>query len=480
MKAGRGGLSVALILVSVAVPTAVYLWLHLTPSANRLFVLPTQHFFIVTNIALMSAGVAFLVARTAIRLEQRTVLLVALGFMAMASLFAVHGITTPGVLDAAGQYDYEAEGALSYAGTVVGHSAYLSLLAPSILFAASHSRPGRQIADRLSSRGTFGVVAGAVVAYGAVALLYPALIANSVLSHHPATLLVAAVSVVLFLYAAWRQFGVYARTRLPTHGALVAAFALLAEAQVIMALSEFWRLAWWQYHVLMLIAVVVAIGALFVELDRRRGLERFLSAEVVERVVSGDLLRLRGERRRVTVMFADLRGSTEMAETLDPETLVRTINETLGAFATCVFAHGGMLDKFLGDGLMAIFGVVPGHGAGAQAAADSALAMRHQVSQINERRKANGAPAIGFGVGIHTGEVVLGAIGIPQRSEFTAVGDTVNTAARLQEVSKQHGVDIVLSGQTVEEMDGGGLSLRDLGAVTLRGKSQPVQVLTIT
>src|SRR6185295_6118874 len=152
----------------------------------------------------------------------------------------------------------------------------------------------------------------------------------------------AVLSIVLFLYAAWRQFGIFAKTRLPMHGALVASFVLLAEAQVIMASSQFWTLAWWEYHVLMLGAVVLAIGALFLELDRRRGLERLLSAEVVERVVSGDLLRLSGERRVATVLFADLRGSTGIAENMEAEALVRMLHETVGVLAKSVFAHGGM------------------------------------------------------------------------------------------------------------------------------------------
>jgi adenylate cyclase len=286
------------------------------------------------------------------------------------------------------------------------------------------------------------------------------------------------VSAVLFIFAATRQAETYARTRFPMQGALVLSFIFLAEAQVIMVVSSFWTLAWWEYHVLMFAAVVLAMGALFLELDRRRGLERFLPAEVVERVVTGDPLRLGGERRAATVLFADLRGSTVLAEQLAAEHVVRLLNTYIGALAQCVFARGGMLDKFLGDGLMAVFGVLPDGSDGAVPAVQAALDMRREIQAVNARRVADGSTPIGFGVGIHTGEVVLGAIGIPQRSDFTAIGDTVNTAARLQEICKGHDVDIILSSQTVERLPADAFALRDLGPAEVRGKSQPVRILT--
>jgi class 3 adenylate cyclase len=435
----------------------------------------------VTNVALLSAAVAFLVARAAIRLEQRTVLFLALGFAALASFFTVHGFATPGVLAAvtSGQplgYDAFPN---TYTGTVIGHSAYLSLLAPAVLFAVSYSPAAYRFIDRVPARGAALVVALGVITYGVISTRAPHLITRSALSHAHATNTLAILSIGLFLYAAWRQFGIYSKTRLPMHGALVASFVLLAYAQVIMATSQFWTLAWWEYHVLMLAAVVLAIGSLFLELDRRRGLERFLSAEVVDRVVSGDLLRLSGERRVATVLFADLRGSTGIAENMEAESLVRMLNETVGVLAKSVFAHGGMLDKFLGDGVMAVFGVVPSGDAGATAATRAALDMREQIRRLNNQRAAARMPAVEFGVSVHTGELVLGAIGTPQRSEYTAVGDTVNTAARLQEVCKRSNVDIVLSGQTAERIDRTAFSLRPLGPMSLRGKSQPVEVFAI-
>lgn len=475
-------------LVVLAPPVLIFAVLQSHPRLNPLLVLPVQHFFVVTNVALLAAGVALLVARAALQTEQRRVLLIALGFMSMAGLFAAHGIATPGVMGtgAPGDAYYgpiapSAPGRYDYDRTVIGLSAYLSLFVPSLFFAAAYRRAIDRARPRRHTADVAGVIVVAVLllVYGALAVWNPDALAMLPLSRQSNAYYLAAVSMTLFVVAATRQMETYAKTRLPTHGALVIAFALLALAQFIMVVATFWTLAWWEYHLLMLAAVVLALGALFLELDRRRGLERFLPAEVVERVVSGDLLRLAGERRVVTVMFADLRGSTNLAEQLPAEEMVRTINEYVGILARCVFAQGGMLDKFLGDGLMALFGVVPDSSDGATAAARAALQMRAEVARANAARVARGLAPVGFGVGLNTGEVVLGAVGISQRAEFTAIGDPVNTASRLQELTKELDCDVVLSAQTAERLRAEPFALRSLGTTAVRGKAQPIAILTL-
>ncbi len=448
------------------------------PGVNHTLHLPVQHFFVVTDVSLLAAGTALLLVRSALQMEQFRLLLIAVGFLSMAGLFTVHAIATPGVLrPAPAGYDV----GYGYGGTVIGLSAYLSLFVPSLFFWVGYSQAAPKLQRRFprAATGIVIVVAVALLVYGAIASVAPQVLAALPLSDPQYAYPLAVVSAVLFVFAATRQAEIYARTRLPMQGALVVSFLFLAEAQVIMVVSSFWTLAWWEYHVLMFVAVVLALGALFLELDRRRGLERFLPAEVVERVVTGDPLRLAGERRVVTVLFADLRGSTVLAEQLAAEDVVALINTYVGVLARSVFAHGGMLDKFLGDGLMAVFGVLPDGSDGAVPAARAALEMRRAVRAVNAERVAQGGAPIGFGVGIHTGEVVLGAIGIPQRSDFTAIGDTVNTAARLQEICKGFEVDVVLSSQTAERLRAGAFALRDLGVAEVRGKAQPVGIFTL-
>lgn len=460
-------------------------WLALTPLADATWLLPGEHFLAVTVVSLLAAGVALLVARVALRMAQLQVLLTSLGFLAMAGFFAVHALSTPGALGAMPSYGnpYATAGntpaAGDYGGTVIGLSAFLSLFVPSWLFAAG-SVPSVVEAVRRRVPGRRGILAAGlgalVLAYAALSLWRADLVGAIPLSGPPGSYILAAVSVALLIVASVQYGRQLQRTRLPVHLALMAAFVLLAQAQVLMVATRFWSPAWWGYHLVMLAAVIVALIALFVELDRRRGLERFLPPEVVERVVAGDSLRAAGERRIATILFADLRGSTALAETLPAEDVVSLLNSYVGAMAEEVFNHDGMLDKYLGDGLMAVFGIVEGGADGADQAVQAALAMRGRVRAINART----GRSIGFGVGIHTGDVVLGAVGIPRRLDFTAIGDTVNTAARMEALCKDLGVSLVISETTVAGLKRGRPALRDVGPMPIRGRQGSVRVFTIS
>ncbi len=477
-----------LVLALCIAPSAVWMWLLARPDLNSQLVLPSEHFLVVTLISFLAVGVALLVVRTALLMEQYQVLLIALGFMSMAGFFTIHAVATPGAhtptigASSADPYGYTqaAPVTFDYNGTLIGASAFLSLSTPAVFFAAGSSQTVLSaLRRRVSSRALTLVAAALPLAYAGLAAWRSELIAYLPLSRPPLVYVLMLASGVLLALAAWQQGRAYAAAHFPFNGALVVAFIVLAQAQVLVVVSAFWTVAWWGYHVLMLTSVVIALGALFVELDRRRGLERFLSRELVERVVAGDLLRIAGERRTVTLLFADLRGSTALAEQLAPEQVIAIVNAYVGELARCVFANDGMLDKFLGDGLMAIFGVLPDASCGAQPAARAALAMRQRIRQLNSERRAQAQTALDFGVALHTGEVVLGAVGIAQRSDFTAIGDTVNTAARLEGQCKELGLDIVLSGHTASYLPRGEFSVVDLDAVTIRGRQQRVAVATL-
>lgn len=496
--------------VALLGPVVVWAWLLADPTRDRQVILPNEHFLVVTIVAVLALLVALLVIRSALQIEQYQVLLIALGFMAVAGFFSVHALSTPGVLasvpsasggsaaGAGGGYGtdygsgYSASGygaptghdhavTYDYGETVVGVSAFLSLFIPSFFFAASYAPVALRIKRGLPvPAGGLALLVGlGLVGYGALAGWYTELVAGLPLARPPWSYAVASISVALLLFTAWHQAAVYRRTGFPVQFALAIAFVLLAEAQVLMVVSTFWSLSWWGYHVMMFAAVVAALGALFVELDRRRGLERFLPTEVVERVVAGNLVSLAGERRTATVLFADLRGSTAISEALPAERVVELLNEYVGTMARCVFEQGGMLDKFLGDGVMAVYGVVPDRSDGAEPAARTALGLRRAFGELNARRAAAGLPTVDFGVGIHTGEVVLGAIGVPQRQDFTAVGDPVNTASRLESLCKEYKVDVVLSHDAVDRLPSADFRLRELGTTPIRGKREPVQLYTL-
>jgi len=480
-----------LALALLAVPLAIIIWLLRFPGSAPDATISFEHLIVVANVSLLALLVAVFVTRSALEQKAYRVLFVGLGFLSMAGFFTVHALATPGVLlqgpdvPVAGAYGgYSAAGTYHNqhgADAVLGISAYLSLLIPALFFAARYLpldwRPSQRL--RLLSRVIAAAVAIMLVGYGTLGLTAPDTLAELPLLQSPFVYMAAGISVALLLFSAWCQGREFLAGRLPMQAAQAAVFLLLADAQVAMSISPVWGPAWWGYHVLMLIAVVAALFALFIELDRRRGFERFLSPAVVERVMSGESISMGGHRQVVTILFADLRNSTALAEKLPAEGVVSVLNSYVGAMAQCVFDHGGVLDKFLGDGLMAIFGVPADASRGAANAIAAAQAMHETVAALNGQRTAAGGEPINFGVGIHTGEVVLGAVGLPQRSDYTAIGDTVNTASRLESLCKEYHVSSVVSADSVTMLDGQATDLKLLGTTAIRGKEHEVQVFTL-
>ena len=481
------------ILALLLVPTVAIALLLSRPDVNTAVPVPVEHVIVVTNVALLALVLALLVARAALELDQYRILLGALGFMAMSGLFAVHGLSTPGVLL---KGDKESDAAI-----VIGVSAAFSLYAAALFFAVRYTPLADALSRRLPPLPFIVAVVVALVGYAVVALdrpdvfttLFSAIAQYGVTSSgvygsgfggaetrvDPLPAALGAITILLFLFAAWRQWREFARSRLPTHGALVGSYVFLAQAEVSMLLSPPWAPSWWTYHLLMLGAVVLALGSFFLELDRRRGLERFLPSLVVDRVLHGEPLQFTGERQCATILFADMRGSTALAEGLTPEEVVRVVNDYLGVLARAVFGQGGVLDKFTGDGLMSIFGVFQDGTDGALPALRAALAMRRGVEQLSAERRARGDPTARFGIGIHTGEVVLGTIGIPERSDFTALGDTVNTASRLESLTKEYGVDVIVSEAVASRLRDGEVKLRRLGDAQVRGRTATVAVYAV-
>ena len=460
-------------MVAALLPTALLAWYLSESTRNQPIVVKLEHFVITSNVSVVAAFVAFLVARAALGVGHYRALLIALGFGCMAAIFAVHGLATPGVLE---QGDREAPAQL-----VLGVSAEFALAVAAVFFAVRYTPLAGWLERRLSSGVLVTAVVAALGLYAFVGLGWPEQFSGiprwvlasggAAAGYQPSSYgygvpaggditggagwvpfaLVGAV-VALYAFAALAQGRDFLRTGLPLQGALAVAYVFLAQAQISQFLGPIWTPSWWEYHGLMLGAVVLAIGALVLELDRRRGLERFLPATVVERVIQGDPLRLEGERQTVTILFTDLRGSTSLAERLSPEETIAAVNAYLRAMARCVLDAGGILDKFTGDGLMATFGAMGDPTNGAVAAAQAALAMRKSIAKLNAERAARGEVVIDFGMGLHTGDVVVGAIGLPERSQYDAIGDAVNTAARMETLTKEFHVDSILSGDTASRL----------------------------
>jgi adenylate cyclase len=209
------------------------------------------------------------------------------------------------------------------------------------------------------------------------------------------------------------------------------------------------------------------------EQRRRERLGRYFSPQVAAAVEArGDAVAA-GERREITVLFSDLRDFTALAEPLDSASVVELLNAVHGCMVGVLFAHGGTLDKYLGDGLMAYFGAPapqPDH-------ADRALAcardMQAALATLNAERAADGEPVIRMGIGLHSGPATVGDVGSPHRREYTAIGDTVNVAARIERLAKEHTAAIVLS-ETTRTRLSAPATLRSLGHVAIRGRADPI------
>jgi class 3 adenylate cyclase len=181
-------------------------------------------------------------------------------------------------------------------------------------------------------------------------------------------------------------------------------------------------------------------------------LSRYIAGPVVELLLKEGGHLTNGRRQRVTVMFSDIRGFTNMSERLPPEEVVVLLNAYFQRMVNALFRHGGMLDKYIGDGMMALFGAPMTQPDHALRAVKAALAMRDELKAFNKELVARGQQPLAIGIGLHTGECVIGNIGAEQRLDYTAIGDTVNTTSRIEGLTKQLGTDILLSAECYAEV----------------------------
>jgi adenylate cyclase len=213
------------------------------------------------------------------------------------------------------------------------------------------------------------------------------------------------------------------------------------------------------------------------EASARVQFQRFFSPGLVERIITGQLkVSQRGEVLPISVLFLDVRGFTRMSEGMEPVSVVELLNDYFERMVDILFRNDGTLDKYVGDEIMALFGAPAPLPDAPRSAVACAIEMRNELGRFNEQQKAAGRPTLAVGIGIHTGPALCGMFGSNRTRQYTAMGDTVNTAARLCSVAK--GGQILISDATYAAVKGS-VEVDALVPIEVKGKAKPVSVFDV-
>ena len=214
------------------------------------------------------------------------------------------------------------------------------------------------------------------------------------------------------------------------------------------------------------------------ELERlQHAFTRFAPEAIVERIASSGIPSM-GEREEVTVLFADLIGFTATSERVDAGALVRILNGYFERMTRAITAHHGHISTLIGDGILALFGALESNPWQSDDAVRAALAMRAELFEYNQELAAEGLPTLAFGIGLHRGTGVAGLVGSSELMQFTVVGTVVNVAARVQELTRLHRVDVLLTREVKAKLDPS-FTLRALPRSEVRGVAERVETFAL-
>jgi len=204
--------------------------------------------------------------------------------------------------------------------------------------------------------------------------------------------------------------------------------------------------------------------------------QQYMAPEIVEEIQQNpDMLKLGGEKKNITIFFSDVRSFTSISEKMSPEELVHFLNEYLSAMTGKILKNRGVVDKYIGDAIMSFWGAPLDEPEHPTLAAKTALEMLEKLKELQVKWKSEGRPEIKIGIGMNTGDVVVGNMGSEQRFDYTIMGDSVNLASRLESLTKEYLVPIVISQYTYERIKDK-FVCRELDLVAVKGKKEPVKI----
>jgi adenylate cyclase len=409
------------------------------------------HFWLVLSSAGLSFLVGLLMAEAAGRRGDARVLLVSLAFLSTSGFLGLHALATPGVLLAGKNAGFQIASAI---GLFIGSG-----------FAAASALPfGPERAMAIvRNRGLLlGALAAALVLWAVIALgtLPPLDEAITPEAARDPLLIVWVVGVVLYGYAAYRYGRLCALRRAPVALAVVAAWVLLAQAMLAVAVSRNWQLSWWEWHLLMLLAFGLVADRVRVEW-RREGSSAEIFADLYEE-------RTLGHRERVSVLFADLQGYTTFAESRAPDDVRAMMNEYFATVVPVIEDEDGELVQTVGDQIFAVFKQA-GH---EQRAARAGLRLQETTGSLATHHPD--WPL--FRVGVNSGEAHIGLVKAPGARYFSPTGDVVNTGSRLE--AQARAGEVVISSTTRSAL-GDDAVLEDLGELPVKGKERRVRAYVL-
>lgn len=275
------------------------------------------------------------------------------------------------------------------------------------------------------------------------------------------------------LVGTWREIAV----PILLSGVILGAYGLLC--------FDSYGRGYWLPMMVPMVAAVVSLGGntayRYFTTDRelaktRRTLEAYVSPQLVRFVMDNiESIRFDGQKRRLTILFSDVRGFSTISEHADPVKILEQLNEYFEAMTDIVFKHDGILDKFIGDGLMAHWGAFTPDRPNAELAARASLEMIAKLEELNRKWESEGRIRFDIGVGLNTADVIFGNVGAGKKLDFTVIGDGVNLAARLEGANKEYHTHIIISEFTLAEL-GERAQVAPLGDIVVKGKTVPVAI----